>query len=360
MTTMPLTYREEIVQKVFDCIKSGESFYLIGAPSSGKTRLLDFLMGDDPDARRSGAKVDRERIKKHYLKNEAEKVWLVRVDMNRLHQDLEISWKFQFYELLLNSILLVSTRYHDTDFGEKIFDELSELDSQALNSKDALTAHRLLEIFISRLCQKYNIKLCFLFDEFDDTYRSIMPLDVFAQLRAIRDANKYFVSYGLFLRAVPENLRPPAKNEGFFELISSRMIGIGLYSQRDALSIIEQWEKRHERSLPTIQREWLFENSGGHAGLARALFDLITESSQAASKLDNIEWFARQETVREEIRKIWEGLSKEEQTALQQIKQQNEKSIPLSIRKQLHAKGLIKVVDSTPIFFSPLFAHSLK
>jgi ABC-type branched-subunit amino acid transport system ATPase component len=360
MNTMPINYREEIVKKVFEYIKSGESFYLIGAPSAGKTRLLDFLMGDDPDARRSGVKVDRKRVKKQYLNTEADNVWLIRVDMNRLHQDLDVSWKFQFYELLLNSILLVSTRYHETEIGEKIFDELSELDSQALTSKDALTAHRLLEIFISRMCHKYNIKLCFLFDEFDDTYRNIMPLDVFAQLRAIRDANKYFVSYGLFLRALPESLRPPAKNEGFFELISSRMIGVGLYSKRDMLSIIDQWEKRHEQSLSASQREWLWEHSGGHPGLARALFGLLTESSQAVSKLDNLEWFARQETVREEMRKIWEGLSKEEQTALQQIKRQNEKSIPLSIGKQLHAKGLIRFVKSNLTFFSPLFAHSLK
>ncbi|HRQ23809.1 MAG TPA: hypothetical protein PLF42_10325 [Anaerolineales bacterium] len=322
--------------------------------------MLDFLMGDDPDARRSGAKVDSHlRLKKQYLKTEAENTWLVRVDMNRVHKDLAVGWKFQFYELLLNSILLTLQGVSETDHSESIFKEASDLDPRMLESRDTLTAHRLLEIFINRLRWKYNIKLCFLFDEFDDTYRE-MPLDVFSQLRAIRDANKYFVCYGLSLRALPESLRQPGQNEGFFELISSRMIGVGLYSKRDTLSIIEQWEERHEKSLPPRQREWLWEQSGGHPGLARALFGLLTESPQAASKLDNLEWFARQETVREEMRKIWEGLSKEEQAALQQIKRQNAKSIPLPIGKQLHAKGLIKFEKSNLTFFSPLFSYRVK
>lgn len=359
MTTMPINYREEIVGKIFDYIKSGESFFLIGAPSGGKTRLLDYIMDDDPDARRSGVSVEQDRIKKHYLKADADQTWLVRVDMNRIHQGQEGTWNFQFYELLLHSTLLTSNRNSETETGEKITNELTDLDSQVITSKDELMAHRLLEMAISRICRKYHIKLAFLFDEFDETYRE-MPVEIFAQLRAIRDANKYFVSYGLFLRNLPETLRLPKENESFYELISSRMVGLGLYSKRDLFPIVEQWEKRHEQPLSAGQREWIWEQSGGHPGVAHVLFALITESVGVAAKVGDVEWFSHQEVIREEFRKIWEGLTNEEQAALKSIKKGEQSSVSAAIGKQLVAKGLIKLVNSHPIFFSPMFSLWMK
>lgn len=359
MSAMPINFREEIVGRIFKYIRSGESFFLIGAPSAGKTRLLDFVMDDDPDARRTNTKVERYRVKKNYLKAELDGVWLVRVDMNRIHQRQDGNWSFQFYELLLHSILLTSNRNNEAEHGQTITDELTALDSQVIISKDELMAHRVLEMSISRICQKYRIKLCFIFDEFDETYRD-MPLEVFAQLRAIRDANKYFVSYGLFLRNLPEKLRAPSLNEAFYELISSRMIGLGLYPKRDIFPILEQWEKRHERRLSADLKEWLWEQSGGHPGVAHVLFALITESSISTAKLRDTEWFARQETIHEEFRKIFEGLTKEEQTAMRDAKGGRQNSIPDLIGKQLLAKGLVKLVNSRLIFFSPIFSVWLK
>lgn len=54
MSPIPSDYREETLKPFFNYIKGGESFFLIGAPSVGKTRLVDFVMGDDADARRLG------------------------------------------------------------------------------------------------------------------------------------------------------------------------------------------------------------------------------------------------------------------------------------------------------------------
>ena len=75
MDTNPIHYREEVLKQFFKHIKSGESFYIVGAPSVGKTRLMDFLMGYDPDAMRQSISPDQEsnneskheRVKKHYL-----------------------------------------------------------------------------------------------------------------------------------------------------------------------------------------------------------------------------------------------------------------------------------------------------
>ena len=41
-----VTYRHEVLKPLFECIKSADSCYLIGAGSMGKTRLLDHLVAE--------------------------------------------------------------------------------------------------------------------------------------------------------------------------------------------------------------------------------------------------------------------------------------------------------------------------
>lgn len=358
-TVTPFIYREELLKPFFDYIKSGESFYLIGAPSSGKTRFLDLVTGTDPDSLRLGVEYDRDWVKNKYLdKDHASKLWLVRVDMNRISQ--EGNWSFQFYELLLHSVLLTCNKNRHMENIDEITKELADLDAQVITGKDELMAHRYLEMAIHRLCQVHNIKLCFLFDEFDDTYRTHMPIGVFAQLRAIRDANKYQVLYVLSLRNLPEKLRKPDQNEGFFELISDRMISMGFYSKRDIFAIIDKWEKRLENKLISEQREWIWEFSGGHPGIARALFNLLIDPKSGAQNNTGAEWFAKQENVREEFRKLWLGLAEDEQAALKYISLGERPLMNQILRKQLLAKGLIKPLSDHDVFFTPMFGHWLK
>lgn len=357
MSPIPSDYREETLKPFFNYIKGGESFFLIGAPSVGKTRLVDFVMGDDADARRLGINLDRDRAKKQYLGAAASKVWLVRVDMNRIR--LENSWGFQFFELMLHSLLLACDRNSDVPEIEFLKENLAGLDSKVIQSKDDLMAHRLFEMAVNRICQIYNIQICFLFDEFDETYHN-MPIETFAQLRAIRDANKYMLSYILFLRNLPEKLRNPKDNESFYELISRNMLGLGPYTKKDSLNIIEQIEKRRDHVLPQEYREWVYTTSGGHPGLIQALFTLLKDNASAPSKMQDSEWFTKQEIIREEFRKIWSGLTEEEQTALQSIAQGGQNLITPSIGKQLIAKGMIKPVGNHIPFFTPLLGYWLK
>lgn len=352
------TYREETLTPFFKYVKSGESFYVIGAPSAGKTRLMDFIMGDDPDALRDGLEVDGDGVKKKYLGEEAAaKIWLARVDMNRMRH--ENDWEFQFYELLLHTVLLACNKCKKTDEIETLKKELAELDAQVIESKDTLRAQRIFEMAMHQICHSYHIQIFFLFDEFDETYKT-MPRDVFAQLRAIRYANKYRLSYVLFLRNLPEKLRDPLENEGFYELISRNRLGLGPFSMQDTLHMIGQLEKRHEHSLDQNKREWLFSTSGGHPGLAQALFVLLKDHSQAIPHMQDLEWFARQELVREEFRKLWVGLLEEERTGLKQIARGDSASVTPETGKLLIAKGLVKFADGRMVFFTPLFTHWLK
>jgi hypothetical protein len=343
-----LTYRQDVLTSFFSHVRSGESCFIVGAPSVGKTRLMDFLMGDFIDDEKT---VDAQKIKEQYLNPElAKRVWFVRVDMNRL--SLETDWTFGFFELLLSALLATSVRQNAQ---ESIVQELGEIDSECIESKDALKAHRFFEMAVSKLCHIYSIKICMLFDEFDETYKS-MPVGAFSQLRAVRDANKYSLFYALFLRNLPDKIRSPKENESFYELISRNMVGLGPYNRQDSFHIIQHMEKRREHPLLQDQRQWVYELSGGHPGLIQALLFILKAKTGTPSNFENLEWIANQEIVFEEFRKIWNGLSEEEKENLHAISVANAEKITPNIEKLLKAKGLVK--DSS-LFFSPLFGHCL-
>lgn len=355
-----IEYRKEVLTRFFESIKSGESFFVIGAPSVGKTRLMDFLMGNDPDAFRKGIIPDRTRLKKHYLDEEiAAKTLLARVDMNRLRLDGD--WGFNFFELLLNSVLLAFYACESTEEIEKLKLDLALLDSQVIESKDALKAHRFFEMAVHMLCHTYSMRLCFLLDEFDETYQT-MPREIFAHLRAIRDENKYLISFALFLRNAPDKLRSPTENESFYELISRNMVGIGPFSREDTIQILEEMEDRHGISLTSDQRDWLYFLSGGHPGFLQALIKSLLEVRRKTfSEMPTLEWYTEQEFTLEESRKIWLGLLADEQTSLLNFVRNKRNDIPPGIRKLLMTKGLLveSKVDNTERVFSPLFAYWL-
>lgn len=332
-----ILYRQEVVMPFFNFVKGAESFYVIGGASMGKTRLLDFLM--------------REDVQKHYLGEDAGKVWLVRVDLNRLSIHNE---PWAFFELLLSSIVLEISN-HEVDQDLRV--ELVDLDAKVIQSHDLLLALRFFEMAVNQLCQVFQYKLCFLFDEFDDAYRSFTR-ETFSQLRAVRDANKNRVAYGVFLRNLPERLRPSPDNESFYELLSRNMLGLGPYTKEDSLQIIQQLEARRNYPLTPAQRDRVVEASGGHAGLVQAIFSVLIENSEAEPKVGSpgwIEWFGRQPVSIEECRKIWEGLASDEREGLSIFAEEGYNQIPATTTKLLSAKGLLKVINDTPSFFSPLF-----
>ncbi len=337
-----MAYRQEILEPFFRYIQSTESFYVVGAASMGKTRLLDFLT--------------RAEVQKHYLGEEAERHWLIRVDLNRLAVKKE-DWGF--YELLLSSILLDLSNHENVG---NLYTEIAKLDSEIIQNHDLLLALRFFELVVNKLCQMQQIKLCFLIDEFDEAYRNF-PRETFLQLRAVRDANKNRVSFVLFLRNLPQHLRDPLDNESFYELLSRNSIGLGPYTKLDALNIIQQLEVRRKYSLNMDQREKLFEASGGHPGLIQALLSTLIDTPQSSQKFDTpgwLEWLSRQPAPVEECRKIWNGLSEEEKEVLCAFAAGDFAKISIPVGNLLITKGLLRRNGQEAQFFSGIFERYVK
>jgi len=296
--------------------------------------------------------ITREEVQQHYLGDQAQMTWLIRVDLNRHHE----GENWHFYELLLSSLMLGCSQYGESS---ELFEQLVDLDSQVLESRDFLRALRFFELAVHMLCKNLNINICFIFDEFDEMYRT-MPKEFFAQLRAVRDANKYHVCYGLFLRDLPERLREPSENESFYELVSQRMIGLGPYTYDDAIRVLQQMEERREFPLTSKWRDVFVRVGGGHPGLMQALLSTHINLSKEKEKMGDLAWLVMQEFIADECNKIWESLSEEEQPWLLEAIRGNFDLAPQKVMKLLTAKGLLQKKGDGYRVFSPIFELYLK
>lgn len=327
----PLTYRQEIAAPLFDLLRSGESAAVVGPASMGKSRLLQFLLRPD--------------VQQHHLGDAAASTWLVLTDCNRLAAASE----WGLYELMLTSLAEDTSGRVDAVQREW----LNGLRREAITAGNALLARRHVELATRILCREHGLRLCFIFDEFDEIYR-VLPAPALANLRAVRDADRYRVCYVLMVRDHPGRLRPRAEVEGFYELMSRSVIGLRPYCDEDARRVIAQIVARRSRAVTADQEAAMLALSGGHPGLLVALCDLLSNGYTAPADGDLVAWALGQPQVVEECSKLWNGLAEDEQFALSRLA--NGIGASYAVRELLTLKGIIRPAGPGVVeYFSPLF-----
>lgn len=331
----PITYRQEIAKPLFHRIQAGGSGVVVGAASAGKSRLLHFIGGDD--------------VRSHYLGEAATETLLVWTDCNRMAEINE----WGLYELMLTALA--------ESVQPPTRDSLLALRHEVILSKNALLAQRNLEMAVRMLVHEEGLRLTFILDEFDECYREL-PAQALANLRALRDMNKYALGYLLFMRDAPADLRPPTDGEGFYELLSRNILGLRPYTDADANGLIEQIMARRAHEMPHLPADTatqLLRLSGGHGGLLVALIDSLTKGLPVelqggdGSNASWDSWSRELPTVHEECRKVWHGLRDEEQHTLNHLAQGL--STGVKERQSLLLKGLIEDEGEGNVrIFSPL------
>jgi DNA-binding winged helix-turn-helix (wHTH) protein len=331
----PLTYRQEVVAPLFDLIKARESCAIVGSSGMGKSRLLHFTM--------------QPVVQQHYLADQAEDTLFVLVDANRL---AEVS-EWGLYELLLTTLAEAVGQHARARF---LRDSLGDMHREVVLKQNALLARRYVERAIFMLCQEQGLTLTLILDEFDETYQTA-PTLALANLRALRDANKYQLCYVLLLREHPNRLRPFEECESFYELFSRAMMGLGPYAADDARRVLEQQQARKNQLVSPEASAELLRLSGGHPGLIVALYDAVSEREPPYSQTWEA-WALDQPTVVEEFQKLWGSLSHDEQLALGYIVQ-NIETAP-EVRQVLQLKGLVRLQDDNFCLFSPIFVEFVR
>lgn len=326
----PLTYRQEIAEPIFARILAGGSGAVVGAASAGKSRLLQFILRPD--------------VRRHYLGETAKSTMLVWVDCNRM---AEIS-EWGLYELMLTAL----AEAVPPDGRAPLLD----LRREAIVTHNALLAQRNVEMALRMLCQEEELRVALILDEFDACYQALSG-QTLANLRALRDMNKYALGYVMFLRHDPATLRDPDECEGFYELFSRNVMGLQPYAEADALRIVDQLLARRGHELPALPKDvgaHLYRLSGGHSGLLVALIQALVGDLPTGQTWDA--WAQRLPTVHEECRKLWNGLLDEERRVFNHLAQGM--STRLQDRKSLLLKGLLTDAGRGDVrFFSPLFRH---
>lgn len=331
----PLPYRQEILAPLFRLIHTGESGVVVGTASMGKSRLVQHLL--HPEVRR------------HYL-GEAASQWLFAwVDCNRMATISE----WGLHELILTALLeTMSEQPRTTDLR----DELHLLQREVILTGNALLGQRAVELALRRLCHDKGLKICLVLDEFDESYR-LLPAQTLANLRALRDANKYRVTYLLLTRDDPAQLRPAEEGEGFYELLSRSVLGLTPHTSADMQEIVQRIAARRDFALGPLRGmgiDTLVNLSGGHPGLVVALLDAANRDPPIG--VEWLTWAVDQPKVQEECRKIWEGLRNQERQTLHHVAQ----GVGVGFRESasLRLKGLLRGEATKPLgFFSPLLQH---
>lgn len=322
-------YRQEIAAPLFDLVRAGESCAVVGSASMGKSRLLHFLLRPD--------------VQQHYLGDGAAVTSLVLVDCHRLAQVSE----WGLYELMLTALTETASAQPATR------DWLNDLRREVIIRRNGLLARRHVELAARVLCREHGRRLCFVFDEFDEAY-STLPSAALANLRALRDADRYNVCYILMLREHPARLRALDDHEGFYELLSRSVLGLKPYREDDARQVISQVAARRSYPVPEHTTDDLLRLSGGHAGLLVALFDVLLHDENGFPDHDLGNWALTQPQVAEECRKLWCGLAQDEQLALSRLAQGI--GAAHDMRNLLALKGLIQTGHRDEgSFFSPVF-----
>lgn len=327
------TFRQEICGPLFELIRSGESLVVAGVAGLGKSRLLQFLM--------------RSETINQYLQENAKSMLLAWVDCNRM---AELS-PWGLYELLLTALI---ERASSVSRLRPVCERLLPLRSGTIVERNHLLAQRNLELALRMLCSEYEVNVVFILDEFDESYTTLPP-QALANLRALRDANKYRLCYALFMREHPAILRNPDDCEGFYELLSRSVLYLQPYSREDALETIRSI--CHRRNIELLHGDGdareIVRLSGGHPGIMVGILDALTDGVPEGT---DWEWAASNLKVQEECRKIWEGLQANEQRALHHLA--SGVTLRLKDKEPLLEKGLlVGGATDEPSFGIPLFKH---
>ncbi len=338
---LPVEFRGEIIEPLLNSLRGGESCSLIGVGSSGKSNLARHL-----------ARLD---VREHYLGQAARSMLAVYVDCAKLTDYTLRSLHGLILEAVSNAVQESSLE------TATLHRKLESLWEQAAEAAVPDKARRALEEAIASVLRAGITQVFVILDDFDHVVQKA-PGPVLNSLRALRDNFKAELVYVTVTRRELAFLRNENEYQDFHELVCCETMPIGPYRESDARLMMDRLVLRW--GLPPLseaERQRLWQASGGHAGLLRAIL-LTTRHDRQVDLLSPrlIQDLRGHKDVEPECGKIWESLEEEEKRELQALASQ---SGPLGVAvRPLERKSLIRrrLLDGTFDIFSPVLADFVR
>lgn len=339
-TTQTPDFRQIETEMLFNWMQAGESASIIGISGVGKSNLFNHIRDPQTQAKFLGKLSGSTLIVRanfHYIPNFSDR---------------------SIYSLILEQLELLEGDLDRLGLTARDIEQISRYHELLLDAKDdILKVQRYFKLALRVLLAQSDRRLVFLFDQFDDVYQEAEPR-LFANLRGLREAYKYRISYLVFTRdLLPNLIELDQAREEFYELLASNIMGLKPYVQSDAMSVLNRIAGRNKLELTDALRSRLYELASGHAGLLRAALlgaaqhQLLGQLHQAnAAKL-----LLQIPGVEMECEKLWRSLSVHEQRTLMARAQGMDTAVDPAIVTQLQIKGLL--AEANAAIFSPIFAH---
>lgn len=340
-SSQPINFREAEISRLLNYVRAGESASIIGVSGTGKSNLFNHLLDPQTQA--------------YYLGDESSKYIFMRVNFHYLPDYSNRS----VYSLMLEQFELLEERAEQLGLELQQIAEIGRYHEALLDAGgDLLKVQRYFKQAVRILLRRSERQLVFLFDQFGDVYQKA-DARLFSNLRGLREAYKYRISYLVFSRS---SLLPVATGEAreeFYELMAPNVVGLQPYSRADGTVMLNRMASRYQSSLDKALTEILLDLTGGHAGLLRAAYLATAQEQVEAPKNKNkkkaISSLLDVTNVGAECDKIWNSISVEEQRLLARCALQATPKIDEKpIQRQLELKGLL-IKGKKPQLFAPLF-----
>ncbi|MCB8924014.1 MAG: winged helix-turn-helix transcriptional regulator [Ardenticatenaceae bacterium] len=333
-------FRQAETEKLFKWMQAGESASIIGISSVGKSNLFNHIC--DPQTQAL------------FLGKLAVNTIIVRANFHYIPDYSDRS----VYSLLLEQLELLGDEAERLGLSQKDIEQINKYHEQLLDAKDdVLKVQHFFKLALRVLLARSHRRLVVILEHFDDVFQEAEPR-LFANLRGIREAYKYRLSFLVFTRdMLPNLIDMDPRREEFYELLAFNIMGLKPYAMRDAMSVLERIAERNQIALTNKLRDSLYRLAGGHAGLLQAAL-LGVAQHNLEDKLhqpDATKRLLQVPGVEIECEKLWHSLSAQEQRTLLAIEQKFDVSMADSMILQLQIKGLLK--EDYPVIFSPLFAQ---
>ncbi len=213
-------FRKAEVKRIFGWARAGESASVIGISGVGKSNLFNHIRDPQTQGMYLG-ELDTDTI-------------IVRVNFHYAPDFTDRT----VYSLILEQLEMLDGDKERLGLTDETLAALSELHEKMLDAgSDTLKVQRYFKLAVRQLLAHSSRRLVILCDQFDEVYREAEPR-FFANLRGLREAYKYRVSYILFTRdMLPNLIEMDAEREEFYELVASNVMGLRPYNQSDAISL---------------------------------------------------------------------------------------------------------------------------
>lgn len=332
---LPLAYRAEVLTRIMPSLQAGECCALVGTSGVGKSNLMRFLQRHD--------------VQMAYWGNDHPVVVLI--DAHSLVFG-ELPNEYVVAELMIHRLIMEAEQ---RALPVELITWADELHRKLVAQPSTHLALRYLERFCSRLCMQHGLQIVFCFDQFENLWQSLAA-QFFLNLRNLRDQCKYYLVYLILMRKPLHQLRSDLQAvEAFWELFSSDIYGLGMYSVSDAQSMLERLAQRRGVTIDDARCQTILMLSGQHPGLLRALFGIACSDVNLDLTPDTL---VSLRLIVEECTKIWYDLTIDEQQLLQQIALGQ--SVPSGADSMLEELALKEIIiGQPPQLFSPLFTAYL-